>query len=412
MTTPEYLENHNVRLAIIGDTPQKRVSNAAAKLFEEYKEQNGSLESILFNGINYDVVIISNQDKDNKIMYADNSYGIENGDIFDWKNEKWMIIERENKEYTSYNKYTLKRIFFSLKWKTNYNVILEQYAFFIGSSSGNGKDLLEQQKATGSNVIINVADDAMMGTFPINENTLSLTKGQRFIINGQAWKLNVIDNLSSQELLYITFKEDTVNEATDNLILGVADYFLSNWTLVINNEESSINTVVGRNVTIRTTVYKDTEPITAAITWSSSNEEIATVVSGIVTPIATGNVVITAALVSNPTIKSTISVKIESVLVPVTNYEIWGNSKLKVGGDTITLVGKKIVSGEEYAQTFIFTIDNNLVSVVSSTNSSITLKSNVKNKLGKTIISAYIDSTLVATKEIEIVSMFIKVGEE
>ena len=50
--------------------------------------------------------------------------------------------------------------------------------------------------------------------------------------------------------------------------------------------------------------------------------------------------------------------------------------------------------------------------VVATTNNSITIKSNIKNKLGKVTISAYISSTLVATKEIEIVSMFIKAGEE
>ena len=131
---------------------------------------------------------------------------------------------------------------------------------------------------------------------------------------------------------------------------------VSSITLTAENEANEV--MMGNTLVLRAAVNDDaTFP---AIAWTSSDEEVATVVGGLVKPLKAGTVTITATAKdgSNKTASMTITVKARPVVPPFSTEEapLWHSVEFKTGGHFLTDKGNgnKLVtaaaadSDEEY----------------------------------------------------------------
>ena len=91
-------------------------------------------------------------------------------------------------------------------------------------------------------------------------------------------------------------------------------------TVTIDGEETR-NLVVGDTLTLTAAVAPSS--FTGGVTWSSSNEAVATVTAaGVVTAVAAGTAIITATSVDNPAVSDTVTLKVTAAAVPATSVTL------------------------------------------------------------------------------------------
>jgi len=130
---------------------------------------------------------------------------------------------------------------------------------------------------------------------------------------------NFTANLMSTGLLRLSLLANQVNENTDDLVNGVADYGEYNYTVTLN--ESAISLAVGSSYTLIPTVELNEQTVSKNVVWSSSNNAVATVSSnGTITPLKIGTTQIQCALFDNPSITDTCSISITAI--GADNYSI------------------------------------------------------------------------------------------
>lgn len=128
---------------------------------------------------------------------------------------------------------------------------------------------------------------------------------------------------------YIYATEDNTNELYDYCVVNVAGPVSK-----ISLDVSTLALKTGESYKLIPTVEPETA-LDKTITWTSSNEKIATVdENGLVTAKSEGTVVITATSNYDSTISSTCHIIISNPIYKVTNIKITGiPSKIKVGGN-------------------------------------------------------------------------------
>ena len=160
-------------------------------------------------------------------------------------------------------------------------------------------------------------------------------------------------------------ESSTISSSTDNTPL----------TIAINGEN-----MVWYDETL-TLSLEYSKPSTEEVVWSSSDESIATVSNGVVTPIKAGNVVISATLASDNTISATHEITVKDVVIDTSvvasnaiNGGYWDFSFLK--RDNPSIISKanegaypyqlfaqfKNVSGQRYYAEATFNVNSSLAS--------------------------------------------------
>lgn len=162
----------------------------------------------------------------------------------------------------------------------------------------------------------------------ITKSDLSL----RFIINGSAYKIGGINNLSSG-LIILELCDDVIHE-NDDLINGIAwnegHHIIHDYAIeVLNGEEQTIQ--YGESLTLNVKVEDNGIVVnpTPALIFESSDGTVCTVNnSGVVLATnSSGNAIITVKLASNNTITKTIKIYATSEAQDNFNYIMSGNSQ-------------------------------------------------------------------------------------
>ena len=131
--------------------------------------------------------------------------------------------------------------------------------------------------------------------------------------------------------------------------------------------QTSANLLLGSTLTL-TPSFTPAYATDRALTWETSNPSIATVDGGVVTPVATGSVTITAKLTSNNSVYATCNVKVVDALTPATWY---GYSTVSPQ-EGLTAYTYSITRGTDHKLTFKMTTDKNVVGYVSGIEGDVT----------------------------------------
>ena len=131
--------------------------------------------------------------------------------------------------------------------------------------------------------------------------------------------------------------------------------------------QTSANLLLGSTLTL-TPSCTPAYATDRALTWETSNPSIATVDGGVVTPVATGSVTITAKLTSNNSVYATCNVKVVDALTPATWY---GYSTIQPQ-EGFTAYTYSITRNANQTLTFTMTTDKNIVGYVSGITGDVT----------------------------------------
>ena len=228
----------------------------------------------------------------------------------------------------------------------------------------------------------------------IEKKNIQVDEYAQIIVNSRAKKYEYIsDNTSVAIISYGRVKG--VAEGTANITVSVADsnYKPEQVTLQVTVSEKKIEiTEVLLNKDAETLTEGDTITLSAEVlpydttysknvSWSSSNEAVATVsADGTVTAKSAGTAVITATTENGKTASCTITV--EKKLIPITEVYIDKSSATLTEGDTATLTATVLPENTTYSKDVSWSSNNSEVAAVDA-NGTVTAKS-----VGTTIITA------------------------
>lgn len=194
---------------------------------------------------------------------------------------------------------------------------------------------------------------------------------------------------------YIYATEDNTNELYDYCVVNVAGPVSK-----ISLDVSTLALKTGESYKLIPTVEPETA-LDKTITWTSSNEKIATVdENGLVTTKSEGTVVITATSNYDSTISSTCHIIISNPIYKVTNIKIAGiPSKIKVGGN-FKLVATVSPSNATNKKVTWKSSNTKYASV--NSNGNVSIKSSGAGKTVKITATAKDDSGVTKTVTIKI----------
>ncbi|HEY5588896.1 MAG TPA: hypothetical protein VIK86_08075 [Candidatus Paceibacterota bacterium] len=165
------------------------------------------------------VTIISTNLLDVKTILSKPNEIFNMGDIIDWENNKWIVVDIDMNDQI----YTKGKIQLS-------NNSLNVYKNYIHLAIPCIIDQKMTYDKIDYNPIINTTQGTIMVTCQNNANTSTFTIDDRFIFNGQAFKINAINNfllknilgVNSCPLLYLTMSKDQISP-DDDLVNNIAN---------------------------------------------------------------------------------------------------------------------------------------------------------------------------------------------
>jgi hypothetical protein len=223
----------------------------------------------------------------------------------------WIITEKEHLAIPSHDKFKMRPCNFILKWMDN-GSLCEQPCIVINNTkyTGGTKALVSGVREV----------DAMVNiTISMNENTNKIGYGKRFYTMKNAWQVTLIDDITTSNVLSWTLGKDSINSETDNVKLGICDYYEHNYSITLSLISESI--AMGGTYQIVPKVLDDTtNVIDPHVMYKSSDINIATVdEKGLVTSVQQGSAIITCSI-GNVSIDLNINVTALPV-TPVVNYQ-------------------------------------------------------------------------------------------
>lgn len=245
------------------------------------------------------------------------------GDIIETPDDIWLIVRLES-ENVVYQKWIAEKCNTYIKW-VDQNGVIQSYPciFYFNTKSNFGVD---------EKPILSLPNGRRQVVVQNNEHTSKIGRNKRFIFGGVAYKVIDFDIVSDPGLVNLSLQEDQI-QVTDNLELGIADYFNNVvYTIEIANG-NDLTVEVGSFIQIDAVVKKDGKVVYEELSFFSSDESIATVdENGLVSFISEGQVTIIVSLKNNSNISSAINFKVESA-VNVNNYSIMidGPDEIKYG---------------------------------------------------------------------------------
>ncbi len=224
MVTDYYRDVYNKKLDYKGESLKSKNVTNGIKAFERYLETTPTRQQIIRNDETLFVAIQKSQqtlvgDRYEKDILGSLSDNFKIGDIFEWEDEKWIIITENRLTIPTHFKGKIRLCNYSLKWNHQHHLyeipghIITSRAFALEEGQKAGLTWEE-----GGMVV--------QAIIPKNQQTLTITRNKRFILKEQAWRVVSIDILSVDNLLFIRLEEDKINLATDDMEQGIADKYI------------------------------------------------------------------------------------------------------------------------------------------------------------------------------------------
>ncbi len=204
----------------------------------------------------------------------------------------------------------------------------------------------------------------------LNDKTKKIKPNQRFLfgppeqrtcmrIHGGGLQ-NMLNQQTSDDtsgqLLVMTMENYQVDETTDNLTLGIADYYRSVYSVSLSASQISGN--IGESYPINATLLLNSIPTSGSLTYTSSASDIATIdTSGSITMIASGSTIAYAYMGGNADISASALVAVSASSAPINTEEIRVTPSDNVSileEDTTTFTSYLYLNGVQQADVFTY----------------------------------------------------------
>lgn len=413
-----YYDVYKARVNAFGDTNQERVINESKIDFERFLESSPSAAKIYFKDNLYECAIISSRQDDSKTLHKlliDSEVEITSGDLIQWNHnivegplEHWIILRQQQKVFFAYRKYYMVRCNKEVSWIDEYGVVKTNYCYQVSSVDKLIKDYFPDNSES-----ITYADFNQYISLLIPYEDFK--KETRFIIGNQAWKVVGFDKTSVPGIVYLTLKEDFINNINDDLIAegdirDLANINLENlYQIKLTHED--INLLVDTNFIVAPKLFKDGfEIVNPQFNYKIDGEWVLDGINKLTASTYTFNKSVANAYAitvafseQNDLVKNFDINVIESSQNEIT-YTIEGPEIIRWGQQGNYRV-YKYSDGVEAVADAVFTINNSLGILTVIDDDECIIIGNSNNKTGEITLSVAIDSETL-TKTIKVVSLW------
>jgi len=209
----------------------------------------------------------------------------------------------------------------------------------------------------------------------LNERTELIRPNQRFLFgrpkNRVCWRvfgngiqssqnLETLDDTSGR-LLTLTVGGYEYNEQLDNLELGVADYYKSQFSISLS--ASSISGNIGETYPLNATLLLNNSPTSGSLTYTTSSSTISTISSsGLLTLSASGTTTAYAYMGGNPSVSASATITVTASGTTTTEVRITPSDNVSIiEGESQTFTSYLYANGVQQADVFTFTLANSNV---------------------------------------------------
>jgi hypothetical protein len=295
----------------------------------------------------YKVLIAEENKKDNiigykkLISYPYTTIQFSIGDYIHWKSSVWLLITLDDQYDYSVGGRIVKTNAY-LKWRDENGVLISYPCFKNSRATDTGL-------SDGYNIVLPKGD--IIVQIQENSDTLKITEGKRFIINGKAYQVQFVHPIDGLLEIYLKSTEISVY---DDLVNDIADNIIRIYTLEIN--QGNFNNIIGFSTALSATVKLNGEVVSEAVTWSSSAPTQVSVDSnGLITCLEIGSATITCQMTDNPSISDTITITVVAETTPVEEIRISPAVTKIFQGDIQVYTVYKFINGEQQVDTFTIT---------------------------------------------------------
>jgi hypothetical protein len=240
-----------------------------------------------------------------------------------------------------------------------------------------------------------------------NVDTNTLKVNDRFIFDGQAFKIQGVNNFIDGNTIKFTMFKDIIAD-DDDLVNGIANATTNTYTLSIN--QNNFQQIVGYTSTLTATLKLNGEVVTSGLTWSSSNVSKATINSGgVFALLATGSVTFTCSMTGNSSIVDTVTVTIAASPAMVKENRINPQVTSILQGNTQVYTIYQYTNNVANASTFTFAVSGANSSKYTFTNisgNSFSVKSLGYHATKLTVTYTNVSDSSTATIEIQLKGLF------
>ena len=157
-----------------------------------------------------------NQGEKELLLSAPLELDLKVGSFIKWiKHDKVYLITKHYITEKSYFKADMKEANFLIRWEDDKDNVYESWASVTGPPETRFKS--EQE----SHFYIDRANDSIDIWLPQNEETALLKRYEKVIIKGKAWIINIVDDITSDNIIKLNCVEDYVNRDKDDLESGI-----------------------------------------------------------------------------------------------------------------------------------------------------------------------------------------------
>jgi len=226
MAFVDVLNKHTVLANINGVSEKDELTSYVEYEFEELLEFSPNSEDVLIDGIETKCIVQLGKDE-NKDILIRNSDSFNVGAIVEWNSASWLTYYYEKKAIKGYQKGRIERCNASIKFKNEFNTILEQPIIY-GDLSKYSMGVNEEKRMT-------VPDSSKFVYVQNNNDTLKFYRDFRFIIGRRVFKVTDIDEVEIGGILKIKCIEDE-KSIFDDFVTGIANNDLEEIVAISNLE--------------------------------------------------------------------------------------------------------------------------------------------------------------------------------
>lgn len=397
-----FLDLYNKRLTQRGSNNEEVLVNAKERSFKVALERAYNAETVEHKNETYKVIINQNKQKidyDEKVVSAPNEMNLHVGStLYVPRNETRWIVTTEHLGEKAYFKGDIKKAIYLVSWRDENNIKHSHWA----AVRGPVETKLKSEPTKGN--IIDTPNNSLTLWIGQTDGTSALKRYSYLMVADRVWEVAVTDDISQPGLVELQLIEATINRGKDDFESKIARDKKIQVTSIFDmfnvfkvNESISVNPNLYINDRIETDNYVGNLNILCDKDCIIDKDTITFVEEG------EYNVTVEYTGIG----KCDYKIKVESTTENNVEYIIEGSNKIKPITTTtenyrlecyIDGVEQEIIEGGEWS------IDSRYAEITSINGNQITLK--FTSTIGKTELKYIYNGDILATKEINIVSVF------